>query len=68
MGIASKYDIEPVHYCSRCLSLAIIKVGEDYCYCKECHSATLDECNIYEWEDKYIAKYGIRYLYKRRNK
>lgn len=46
--VKNEFDDEPVYYCTRCLSLAIIDDGED-CYCKDCMSTKIKRTNIYRW-------------------
>ena len=59
-----KYDEEPVFYCKKCMSLAILNV-DNYNYCRDCDSTDVDVCMIDEWEDKYETKYGYKYLNKK---
>jgi len=59
-----KYDEEPVFYCKKCMSLAILNV-DNYNYCRDCGSTDVDVCMIDEWEDKYETKYGYKYLHKK---
>lgn len=58
------YNMEPVFYCRKCLSLKIrdVKHVEDSEYCDECGSTDIGTASIEEWEALYKAKYGHRYL------
>lgn len=61
----NQYNEEPVFYCNRCLSLAIIRSKGSYCYCKECNSADLGVTDIDDWEELYKKKYGIKFRYRK---
>lgn len=57
----AEYNKEPVHYCTHCLSLRILKVN-DFDYCDNCGSTDIDKCTIEEWENKYIKHYGHKFI------
>ena len=44
------YNAEPVMYCKRCISLKIKDIPDisNYCYCDDCGSTDIGECNIHE--------------------
>ena len=54
------YDNEPVFYCKSCLSLKIktVPMMAGFDYCDKCGSTNIEEASIWEWENKYIEKYG----------
>lgn len=57
----NEYNKEPVFYCKHCLSLNIRSIsGMDYC--DKCSSTDIEQCNIEEWENLYIQKYGHKFL------
>lgn len=70
--VTKKQDFNnvPVSYCTTCLSLAIVDVNlsskEDdkpkLCYCNNCSNAEVAEAHISEWEEKYEARFGKKYL------
>lgn len=51
----TEYDDEPVHYCRRCHSLAIVSDPDpsdpewDGAYCRDCGSTDIGECDIDDW-------------------
>lgn len=57
------YDLEPVKYCARCLSLKI-KYDEDldYEWCADCGSTEILETLTEEWEKKYEKRYGHKFV------
>lgn len=63
-GEQPNYNDEPVLYCRHCLSLRIISVPklEDSDFCDVCGNTNIDSCSIQQWEQKYINKYGHKYL------
>ena len=63
-GKQAEYNSEPVHYCSRCLSLKIMSVigVEGLDYCDDCGSTQIQQSSIEDWEKKYEGKYGFKYL------
>lgn len=56
-----KYNDEPVLYCSRCLSLSIMGVG-DMDYCDKCGSTEIASSSIEEWEELYVQRYGKKFI------
>lgn len=63
------YNAEPVMYCKRCISLKIKDIPDisNYCYCDDCGSTDIGECNIHEWETMYESRYGHRYIKLKNN-
>ena len=63
----TKFNEEPVLYCSHCLSLSILGIpsvdGLDYC--DDCGNTEIKSCNISDWETLYVNKYGIKFLDKK---
>ena len=59
-----EYNDIPVHYCTECLSLAVMRVTgmEDACYCDKCGSTDIAKSNIKEWEALYEKRHGFTYL------
>ena len=43
------YNNVPVYYCTRCISLNIINMDENTCYCGDCGAASIDSTHIDEW-------------------
>lgn len=59
----SEYNKEPVYFCSKCLSLRVLTIGKtEECYCDSCGSMKINSSSFQEWEDKYINKYGHKYV------
>lgn len=56
-----EYNKEPVHYCTRCLSLAQ-KSFSDYYYCDNCGCTNSESSSIEEWENKYVNMYGHKFI------
>lgn len=52
------YDEIPVCYCANCLSLKIMNMSDDMCYCDECGSTDVKETNIDDWEIIYNERYN----------
>ena len=62
------YNEEDVWYCSSCLSLKIVNLGEDElvpCYCGTCCSTDITTCDIDKWEELYRKRYKKNYLNKK---
>ena len=58
----SKYDEEPVEYCSNCLSLAI-KDDDGFAICQQCKNDTTKIAeDIFIWEDLFEERYKVKYL------
>jgi C4-type Zn-finger protein len=57
--VENKYNEEPVHYCTMCNSLAIIRkevniasngnILKTECYCKKCGSTHIEMTDIFTW-------------------
>lgn len=64
MGEVEEYNKEPIYYCSKCLSLKIKGIGKtnDFDYCDECGSTSIEKTNIEEWEKLYVQRHGHKYL------
>lgn len=56
-----KYNKEPVLYCKRCLSLAIMS-EYDTDYCKECGCTDIGSTSIEHWQEMYEEKYHKKYI------
>ena len=58
------YEVEPVFYCRRCLSLRVVNVGtqEDLLFCDDCNSTDITTADVRDWEQKYISRYGNKFL------
>ena len=58
------YNSEPVYYCKHCLSLRVRNVPgmSDSDYCDDCCSTDIAQCNIEEWENMYVQKYGHKFI------
>lgn len=61
---SKEYDLEPVEYCTHCLSLAIRDVNGQP-YCDKCGSCDTDTINIHDWETLYGQMYGGNYINKK---
>ena len=61
----TEYEDEPVKYCPRCLSLKI-KYEElsDTEYCGDCGCSDVLEASFEDWERKYEARYGHKFVEK----
>lgn len=56
-SMTEDYNLEPVHYCEKCLSLRIMALdGNDYC--DICGSTDIEITTINNWEKLYKDKYG----------
>lgn len=64
----SKYNEEPVFYCTHCLSLKVrrIPIIEDG-YCEDCNSTSIEHTSIFEWEKLYEGKFKHKYLERYKN-
>lgn len=61
----NEYNDESVHYCKRCLSLAIKTTVSGYDYCEDCGSTNIEETDINTWESMYENMNGIKFLDKK---
>lgn len=59
------YNKAAVYYCNQCLSLKIIK-NDDVEYCDDCGATFTKSTSIDKWEKLYEAKYGVKFLNKKR--
>lgn len=59
-----EYNSIPVHFCTECLSLKVMRVAgmEGACYCDDCGCTDIKEASIEEWETLYKEKHGFTYL------
>lgn len=66
---AEQYNDIPVYYCKYCLSLKILKLGDDEetCYCDDCGSTEITHSPIEDWKFFYKKRYG-KYFLKEDNK
>ena len=55
------YNNEPVFYCKKCLSLAIVNEG-DGSYCNDCGCSAIGATNIDRWSGMYHDMYGKDFL------
>ena len=53
----NEYDEEPVWYCNRCLSLAIVNVVGFDCCCNDCGCTDVRSDSIGNWEKMYKERY-----------
>ena len=53
----SKYNDEPVHYCTQCLSLNI-KIMGDTNYCDDCGGTDTSQAHIEDWQELYSIIHG----------
>lgn len=60
------YNEVPVFYCKDCLSLAVMNI-DNFNYCQKCGGTDMGVATIDKWEKIYKDKYGVRYLYDKRN-
>lgn len=56
----AEYNKEPVHYCTNCLSLKIVR-EDDFDYCDECGSVEIAQASIEDWDKMYKEKYNKSY-------
>jgi len=66
------YNNVPICTCKVCLGIKIKTVELDtpnpedgstsVSYCANCTSTELEDMHITEWEDKYVEKYGKKFL------
>lgn len=58
-----EYNKELIHFCSDCLSPAIIwdELEEIY-VCKDCGGINQSKASLETWEDKFDSYYGNSYL------
>ena len=56
--LTEDYNDIPVYYCKNCLSLKIINLDEEDCYCDDCGSTAIETAHIDEWKKMYKDKYG----------
>ena len=58
-----KYNLEPIYFCSECLSLAVVCDKEEQCdVCKDCGGTSITKSSMEVWEDKFLTQYGRTYL------
>ena len=54
----NEYDLEPVHYCARCLSLNIKVIDSYMDYCDNCGSTDIETTDIFTWKEMYKKRFG----------
>lgn len=59
--LKEEYNNEPVHYCSRCLSLRVKILNEQIDFCDECGCTDIETTDIENWKKLYKDKYGREY-------
>ena len=57
-----EYDEEPVYYCSNCLSLKIINLTDNQCFCDICGNMDIESTDIDTWQEMYRKKYKHNFL------
>lgn len=57
ISMTEDYNLEPVYYCKKCLSLRIMAL-DDSDYCDICGSTDVEVANINNWNQLYKDKYG----------
>ena len=60
--VKKEYNDIPVHYCTTCLSLAIMGFDDDTLFCNKCGSTKTATTNITEWELIYEKRRGTKFL------
>lgn len=60
----NKYDDEPIHFCTNCLSLKIKEIGDNtnFYACLDCGCTEIEEDDLDEWIRLYNVKYGKPFL------
>lgn len=57
------YNNVPVDYCKTCLSLKIKDIkNPSQGFCISCGNTSIGKIHIEEWEDKYVERYGVKFL------
>ena len=62
------YNNVPIDYCKSCLKIKIKEVdlnsskGTKVSYCGDCGSTEIDSAHVTEWEEKYVERYGKKFL------
>lgn len=62
MMMDNDYNEIPVFYCKDCLSLKIINISQEDCYCEECGSTNIEQTTIKNWEELYQKQFGYKFL------
>ena len=60
----NKYDDEPIHFCTNCLSVKIKEIGDNtnFYACLDCGCTDIEEDDLDEWVRLYTEKYGKPFL------
>lgn len=60
----NQYDEEPVMYCTRCLSLAVMEDKKHRLFCLKCGAQAdrIDVCDIFKWEQLYKRVFGHSHI------
>lgn len=62
------YNNVPIFFCKSCIKIKIKEVdlnkskGTKVSYCGDCGSTDIDESHITEWEERYVDRYGKKFL------
>lgn len=60
----NEYNEIPVYYCKECLSLKIISLDQEQCFCDQCGGMDIDTCTIEDWENMFEQKYNHKFVNK----
>ncbi len=59
-----KYNVIPVAFCNRCLSLKIKKTSDNEDYCDSCGETNIRYGSIEAWEELAKEEYGEKFIVK----
>lgn len=62
MEKSSEYNNEPVCFCKKCLSLKVLRIDDEDCYCEDCGSTDIGQTSIEDWDIRYQKMYGHKFL------
>lgn len=60
--LLEEYNSEPVYYCKECLSLKIMNLSDEQCFCDACGGMDIDSCGIDEWKQMFEQKYHHKFI------
>ena len=60
-------NYEKVWYCADCLSLRVICIDEDECYCDSCGSTDIRQTTNEQWDKLYEQRNNVKYLNSKNN-
>lgn len=52
------YNLEPVYYCTHCLSLKVLSLDPYVDYCDDCGSTDIESTDIFTWRRMYKERFG----------